>query len=216
MKRLIGMALLAGASLAHAQNQTPAPTTSSQTIPGAPASAAKKELVQRLLTLQAPALESMARDMVEGPARQMAGDAELALNQRVAPEKREAAIKQIQEQFRKYGDESSAIVRERAGKLGQGSLAPVLEEKFSEDELRQLLGALEAPAYKKFQQNLPDMTKVYAESLVKDLQPVITPKLRALEQSIAAALGINNASAATPQTKAAKPAAQPASRPAKK
>ncbi|MBC7957391.1 MAG: hypothetical protein H7Y33_16165 [Cytophagales bacterium] len=215
MKRLIGMALLAGASLAHAQNQTPTPTPS-QNIPGAPASAAKKELIQRLLTLQQPALESMARDMVEGPARQMAGDAEVALNQRVPPEKREAAVKQIQEQLRKYGDESSAIVRDRAAKLGQSSLGPLLEEKFSEDELRQLLGALEAPAYKKFQQSLPDMTKVYAETLVKDMQPVITPKLRSLEQSIATALGITSQSAPAPQSKAAKPPAQPASRPAKK
>jgi len=214
MKRLIGIALLAGASLVHAQNQTPNPSAN-QSIPNAPASAAKKELVQRLLTLQQPALESMARDMVEGPARQMAGDAEMALN-RVPPEKREAVVKQIQEQLRKYGDESGALVRERAAKLGLTSIGPLFEEKFSDDELRQLLGALEAPAYKKFQQSLPDMTKVYAETLVKDMQPVVTPKLRALEQSIAAALGVPSQSAAPAQPKAAKPPAQSASRPAKK
>jgi hypothetical protein len=205
IQRLAAMALLAGASLVHAQNQN---------IPGAPPSAAKKELVQRLLTLQQPALESMARDLVERPARQMAGAADQALQTRVAPEKREAVAKQIQEQLRKYGDESSALVRDRAAKIGQASLAPLFEEKFSEDELRQLLAALEAPAYKKFQQSLSAFTTAYAQTLVKELEPVVEPKLKALEQSIAGALGVPNPAASAP--KAAKPAAPPASKPAKK
>jgi uncharacterized protein len=205
MKHLIGLALLAGASLAFAQNQA---------IPNAPASAAKKELVQRVVNIQQPALEGMARDMVERPARQMMDAAGQALQMRVPPEKREAAVKQIQEQLRKYGDESSALVRDRAAKIGQASLSPLLEEKFSEDELRQLLGALEAPAYKKFQQSLPDLTKAYAETLVKELEPVIEPKLKALEQSVALALGVPAQGAAQP--KAAKPPAAAASKPAKK
>lgn len=205
MKYLIGLALLAGANLALAQNQA---------IPNAPASAAKKELVQRVISIQQPALEGMARDMVERPARQMMDAAGQALQTRVPPEKREAAVKQIQEQLRKYGDESSALVRDRAAKIGQTSLGPLLEEKFSEDELRQLLGALEAPAYKKFQQSLPDLTKAYAETLVKELEPVIEPKLKALEQSVASALGLPAQGAAQP--KATKPAAAAASKPAKK
>jgi len=206
MKYLIGLALLAGANLALAQNQA---------IPNAPASAAKKELVQRVINIQQPALEGMARDMVERPARQMMDAAGQALQTRVQPEKREAAVKQIQEQLRKYGDESSALVRDRAAKIGQTSLGPVLEEKFSEDELRQLIGALEAPAYKKFQQSLPDLTKAYAETLVKELEPVIEPKLKALEQSVASALGLP-AQGAAQQPKATKPAAAAASKPAKK
>jgi len=209
MKRLICMALLAGASLAHAQTQAP-----NQTIPNAPPSAAKKELIQRLLNLQQPALESMARDLVERPARQMMAAADQALQMRVPPEKREAVAKQIQEQLRKYGDESGALVRERAFKIGQTSLGPMFDEKFSEDELRQLLATLEAPAYKKFQQGLPDFTKAYAQTVVKELEPAVEPKLKALEQSVSTALGVP--AQETSPTKAAKPAAQSASKPAKK
>jgi hypothetical protein len=209
MKRLICLALLAGASLANAQTTTP-----NQAIPNAPPSAAKKELIQRLLNLQQPALESMARDLVERPARQLMAAADQALQTRVPPEKREAAAKQIQEQLRKYGDESNALVRERAFKIGQTSLGPLFDEKFNEDELRQLLATLEAPVYKKFQQSLPDLTKAYAQTVVKELEPVIEPKLKALEQSVGTALGVTAQDASPP--KAAKPAAQPASKPAKK
>lgn len=210
MKNLIGLALLAGAGLVQAQGQN---------IPGAPPSAAKKELAQRLLTIQQPALESMARDLVERPARQMLGAADEVLQTRVPPEKRQAATQQIQDLMRTYVADANSVAKERASKVGQTSLGPLFEEKFTEDELRQLLTALESPAYKKFQQSLPELTSVYGQALVKDLEPTFEPKLKALEQSVGAALGVTGPGASAPKpgpAKAAKPPAQPASKPAKK
>ncbi len=211
MNRLIAAIAIASATVtavpALAQTQT-------QPIPGAPASAAKKELAQRLLTLQQPALESMGRDLVDRPARQMMGAAEEALQARVPPEKREAVVKQIEEQLRKYRDESQVIAKDRAVKVGQSSLGPVFEEKFTEDELKQLVAALESPAYKKFQQALPELTNTYAQNLVKDLEPSIQPKLKALEDSVASALGVTTPQAGAPGTPAAPKAATPA-RPAR-
>ncbi len=206
MKSLIAIAALASAGLAFAQGQA---------IPNAPSSAAKKELVQRLLNLQQPALESMARDLVERPARQMMSAAEQAMQMRVPQDKQEAAAKQIEAQLKKYRDESGALVRDRAAKIGQTSLGPMFEDKFNEEELRQLLAALEAPAYKKFQQSLPEFTSAYAQTLVKELEPTIEPKLKALEQSVAAALGVPAQGASQPKG-AAKPVAPAASKPAKK
>ncbi|MET0332798.1 MAG: hypothetical protein ABW190_00890 [Rhizobacter sp.] len=207
MKRLIGLALVAATTFANAQ---------STAIPGAPASAAKKELIQRLLVIQQPALESMTRDLIERPARQMMGAAEEALETRVAPEKRPEAVKKIQDLLAKYRDETTPIVKDRAAKIGQASLGPVFEEKYTEDELKQLLAALEAPAYKKFQQSLPELTNTYAQSVVKDLEPTVQPKIKALEQGVASALGVTAPAAAAPAKPGAKPAAPAASRPAKK
>lgn len=206
MKRLIGLALVAAATVAHAQ------TTA---IPGAPTSAAKKELIQRLLVVQQPALESMTRDLIERPARQMMGAAEEALEVRVAPEKRPEAIKKIQDLLTKYRDETTPLIRERAAKIGQVSLGPIFEEKYTEEELKQLLAALEAPAYKKFQQSLPELTSAYAQSAVKELESAVQPKIKTLEQGVASALGLSG-SAATAGPKSAKPAAPAASKPAKK
>jgi hypothetical protein len=205
VKSLLGMALLAGASLAGAQGQA---------IPGAPPSAAKKELVQRLLTLQQPSIENVGRDLAERPARQLAADAEQALMTRVPAEKREAAAKQIQELLRQYGEESLAVVRDRTSKINQANLAPMVDEKFSEEELRQLLASLESPVFKKYQQNQPAMVSTYAQTLVKELESALTPKLQTLEQSVVAALGITPT--ATNQPKAAAKPAAAASKPAKK
>lgn len=208
MKRLIGLALVAASTVTHAQ------TTA---IPGAPASAGKKELVQRMLTIQQPGLENLTRDVIERPARQMMGAAEEALETRVAPEKRQDVVKKIQELLNKYRDETTPLVRERTAKIGQATLAPVFEEKYTEDELKQLVAALESPVYKKFQQSLPEMSNAYMQGVVKELQPIVEPKLKTLEQGVGQALGVTApAAGATAPKAAAKAAAPAASKPAKK
>ena len=70
------LALAAGVAMA----QTAAPV--------AAASPAKKELVAKLLKLQQPGIEAMARNLAEQPAAQLLNQAGLAMQTRVAPEKR--------------------------------------------------------------------------------------------------------------------------------
>ncbi len=207
MKRLIGLALVAATTLANAQ---------STAIPGAPASAAKKELVQRLLVIQQPGLESMMRDLLERPARQMSADAEEILATRVAPEKRPEAVKKIQELINKYRDETTPLIRDRSAKIAQATLTPIFEEKYTEDELKQLVAALESPAYKKYQQSLPELANAYGQSVLKELEPVVQPKVASLQQGIGSALGVTGGPAPAAAKPGAKPAAPAASKPAKK
>ena len=80
MKKLILVALLTGAGFTHAQPAS-----------GAAASAAKKELVQKVLKLQQPSVENLARNLVEQPAGQLMQAAGRALQTQVPADKREAA-----------------------------------------------------------------------------------------------------------------------------
>ena len=118
----------------------------------AASSPAKKELVARVLTLQMPAIEGMARVLAEQPAAQMMQQANMVLQNRIAPEKREAMGKEIQADLKKYVDEAVPLVRDRALKLAPSTVGALLEEKFTEDELKQLLAIIESPINKKFQQ----------------------------------------------------------------
>ena len=136
MKRMIVTALLSSAALAHAQLAASAP----------PASPAKKELVQKLMVLQQPGIENLARTLVEQPAVQMMQEAGRALRQ-VAPEKREALGKTIEADVKKYVEESVPLVRDRALKLAPSTIGASLEEKFNEDELRQLVAWLRSSAF---------------------------------------------------------------------
>lgn len=153
-------------------------------------SAAKKELVAKVLQLQQPAIEQAARALAERPALLVLQRAGQALQTRVTADKREAMAKEIQADAKKYVEEAVPLVRERAVKLAPTTIGAMLEERFTEDELKQLIGFMESPVNRKFAQMGAEMEKALAEKLVAETRSTIEPKLKSLEQSIAKRLGL--------------------------
>lgn len=162
-------------------------TAQAQTSP------AKKELIARILKLQQPGIEAMARNLAEQPAASMLEGVAAALPSRIAPDKREAVAKDVQADVRKYVDEAVPLVRDRAIKLAPTTIGTLLDEKFTEDELKQLVALVESPVYVKFQLLGNDMQKALTQKLVAETRPLIEPKVKALEQSIAKRLGLTGA-----------------------
>lgn len=168
---------------------------------------AKKELVHKVLLLQQAAIEQAAQALAERPAAQMMQQAGMVLQSQVALEKREAVAREIQADVNRYVDETVPMVRERAVKLAPTTIGALLEEKFSEDELKQLIAIIESPVNRKFLQLGGDMQKALLDKLIAETQASVEPKVRALEQSIGKRLGLSVAAAgATPAPAASKPA----------
>ncbi|MBI2772247.1 MAG: hypothetical protein HYX47_21690 [Burkholderiales bacterium] len=194
-KHLLIAALLLAAGAAQAQS-TPA----------------KKDLAARIIKQQQASIEAIATGLAQQPAEQMMAAAEQALAQRVPADKREAVAQGIRADAKKYLDEAVPLVRERALKLAPTTIGAVLEEKFTEDELKQVVGILESPAFAKFQQMGNDMQRALLEKLVAETRSTIEPKVKALEQSVAKKLGVTPSGGAAPAAPAARPAAKPASK----
>lgn len=162
-------------------------------------SPAKKDLVARILKQQQPSIEGMARTLVEQPAVELLGNAGSALPNRVAKDKQDAVAKDIQADVHKYLEETVPLVQARAVKLAPTTVGALLEEKFNEDELKQLAGILESPVFAKFQQMGDEMQKALIEKLVADTRATVEPKVRKLEESVARRLGVTTpAPAAAP------------------
>ena len=193
MMRWMLVALLSGATLAHAQTPT------------------KKELAQKLVQLQQPAIDGLARGLVEQPAAQMMQAAGNVLQTQVPADKREAISKNVEAEVRKFVEESLPLVRERATKIAPAALGAALEEKFSEDELKQLIAWLESPVNKKYQQLGPEMQNGFVQKLVADTRPVVEVRLKALEEKVRVALGVP-AGTAQPPASAARAAPKAASK----
>ena len=185
MKKWVWVSLLALATSAQAQVQTLAPAT-------------KKELVTKVLQLQQPAIEQAAQSLAEQPAAQMMQQAGMALQTRVPPEKREAVAKEIQAEVKKYLDQAVPLVRERAVKLAPTTIGALLEEKFTEAELKQLIGIIESPVNRKFLQMGNEMQKSLLDKLVAETQGTVEPKVRALELAIGKQLGLPAPAAPAP------------------
>ena len=196
-KMLVWSAALVGAGMAQAQTAAPAPV-----------SAAKKELVAKLLKLQQPAIENMARQLVEQPARQMLQQAGPAL-QRLPAERRDAVARDIEADVRKYFEESAPIVASRAVNLAPSTIGALLEERLSEDELREVITILESPANRKFQGLAGEMQRAIGEKLIAETRAEIDGKVRALDQTVARRLGITPPAAAASGARPAAPAKKP-------
>ncbi len=199
--QLMGLLLVCACTLVQAQTAS---------------SPAKKELVQKLLALQQPGIEGAARNIVERPAAQMMQEAGRVLQSQFPADKREAIGKTIEADAKKYVDEAYPPVRERALKLAPSTLGATLEEKFTEDELKQLVAWFESPVNKKFQAASAEMQGNFMQKLVAEARPLVEPKLQVLEQKVRAALGAPAAAAPADGAAAPKAAAKPPAKAASK
>ena len=197
MKRLMitaALALFAAATLAQAES--------------------KKDLVQKVLLLEQPLIENISRSIVERPAAQLMQAAGQALQTQVPPDKREAVGKSVQADVKKYVDEATPLLRERAIKLAPSTFGVALEEKFTEAELKQLIAWLESPVNKKFQQLGGEMQSNFVQKLAAEAAPLLDPKLQALQQKLrttfSAAAASAPASGAAASATAVKPGASAA------
>lgn len=188
MKRFLIAVLCAAATLAHAQT--------------------KKELVQKVLALQQPMIESISRNIAERPAFQLMQVSGQFIQTQVPADKREAMGKQVETEIRKFVDDAVPVLRERALKLAPSTLGATLEEKFTDDELKQMITWLESPANKKLQQVGPEMQSSFAQKLTTEAAPLLDPKLQGLQTRLRTLLGVPEPSAAA--SAPAKPAASAA------
>lgn len=183
-KSLLILAITAACAGAQAQSATsPAPAANLS-------SPAKKELVARILKIQQPAIDNMAQSLVQEPLGPLLERADAALQQRVPPEKRDAVAKGIQEDTRKFVQDTVPIVRDRATKLAPSVIGPLLEEKFTEDELKQVVTLLESPVLAKFQAVGVDIQRALAEKVIAETRPQVEQRFRGLEDSMAKRLGV--------------------------
>jgi len=153
----------------------------------------KKELVNKLLQLQQPGVEAMAKGLAEQPAIQLTLAARQAFGN-VPQDKRESVAKAIDADLKKYTDEAVPLLRERAIKLSPSVIGTELETNFNESELKQLIEWFESPVIKRFNTLAPGMQRTLSEKLVGETRSLIEPKLKTLESSMARHLGLPPAS----------------------
>jgi uncharacterized protein len=177
----------------------------------------KKELIAKVLQLQQGGIEAFAQEVVAQPAFQMRNQVAVAL-QRVPQDKREALARDIEADMRKYVEEAVPPVRARAVALAPTTIGALLDERFNEDELKQVIAILESPVNRKFQSMAPEMQKAIGEKLVAESRAEVDPKVRALEQTVSrrmstALQGVVGGASAPPAAAKPAPAAPAAKKP---
>ncbi|MRW91281.1 DUF2059 domain-containing protein [Duganella sp. FT80W] len=158
----------------------------------APIPPAKQALVDQVLKLWN--IDSIGQSMLQVPVADAVQQARAMLQGRAAPEKRDAAMNDIVGDAKQFMADTTPITRASADKLIPSTIAPLLAERYTEDELKQLIAILESPVKKKFEAMLPEMQKTLGEGVAADTRAVIDPKLQGLKEKI----GLRLRAAVTP------------------
>ncbi|MDG0835296.1 DUF2059 domain-containing protein, partial [Pelomonas saccharophila] len=171
MSRKLGLALAVSLALA-------AGTALAEPSP------AKKALIDKLVQLQQPQAELLARNIVQqpiGPLMQSAGQA----LQQVPAEKREATAKAMEAEIKKFVDDNVAYVKDKAARMAPTTTAAFLDERFTEDELKQVLAWFESPVSKKFGQTQMELNKALLDKVLGEAGPTLQDRFKALHASLA-------------------------------
>jgi uncharacterized protein len=157
----------------------------------------KQQLVDQILQAQQGGIDQLARQLVEQPAVQLLQRAAAVVRRNVAADQQQAMGQALQDDVRKYAEDTFPIVRDRARALAPSTLGPVMAEKLTEAELQEVLAVFKSEAWRKFQGLAPEMQKALGEKLVADIKPQMETRLKALDQTMGKRLGLTQPAAAS-------------------
>lgn len=143
---------------------------------------AKQALVQRVLDKMG--LESVGLQMLQTPVADMLRQSRVVVQSRVPADKQDATMKDITAEATKFVEQETPALRTSTHAIVQSSVAPLLAQKFSEDELKQLAGILESPVLAKFETIVPEMKRAVGENVAKAQGAQIQPKMTELQNRV--------------------------------
>ena len=127
--------------------------------------AEKQALVNRVLAKMA--LDSVGLQMLQAPVAEMVRQSRVVVTSRVPAEKQDAVMKDVNAEANAFLEKEAPALRTSTQAVVQSSVAPLLAQKFSEDELKQLAGILESPVLAKFESVVPELKRAVGENVAK-------------------------------------------------
>ena len=151
-----------------------------QNAAGVPAE--KQAPVKRVLAKMA--LDSVGMQMLQAPVAEMVRQSRVVITSRVPAEKQEAAMKDVSDEASKFIEQEAPPLRASTQAVVQASVAPLLAQKFSTEELKQLADILESPLLAKFERLVPEMKRTFGENVAKANAAQIQPKMTELQNRV--------------------------------
>jgi hypothetical protein len=165
-------------------------------------SPAKKALIDKIVALQMHGLaDNMAGGLVQAPLSQLTQPLRAAVQQ-VPAEKREATGKALEAELKKFVEENVPYLKDKIAKAAPNTASALLDERFNEDELKQILAWAESPVSQKFGAASAELQKAIVQKVMAEVAPTMDGRFKTLQGNLAKQLGIQ-----APAGAASKPAA---------
>ena len=153
-------------------------------------SPAKKALIDKIVALQQHGLgDGLSASIIQAPLAQLTQAGRQALQQ-VPTEKREATAKAMDAELKKFVDENVPYLKDKISKAVPATASALLDERFNEDELKQILAWAESPVSQKFGMASIELQKAIAQKVMTEAGPTLEGRFKTLQGNLAKQLGI--------------------------
>ena len=181
-------AALAATGSVHAQAAPAAPAPAT-TAPLPAPDAEKQKVIDRILEVFHPEIGVLKA--VQRPGLEAMQKSNIAMETaRVAPERREKALKDISTDVQKYLDTTTPIATASAKKYTNPSVGPILAKNFTLEELRQLAALLESPLKSRFEKLIPEMENAVGQKVQADIAPQVNQNVKVMTEAVGTKLRV--------------------------
>ena len=125
--------------------------------------------------------------------------------QQVPAEKREATGKAMDAELKKFVEENVPYLKDKISKAVPSPASALLDERFNEDELKQILAWAESPVSQKFGATTVELQKAVAQKVMAEVGPTLEGRFKTLQTNLAKQLGLPTQGASAPKPAASGP-----------
>lgn len=151
---------------------------------------AKRPLAVRAVAAQeGTEMDRMLAQLADSATQQMIGN----WDERVASmpaAKQQSAIAALDAELKKFNDDTLKLITAQAPKARNDVLVGAYAERFSQDELKQLVALLEAPVFKKYQTVAPELGNLYVKAIVDGTREQVTARSKVFDAAAAKIVGV--------------------------
>ena len=132
---------------------------------------------------QGPELDRLISQLAESSSQDVVQSWGVKMRANVPDAQLEKAAQSLNVELKKYNDDVSKIIKSKVNKASADSLIPVYMERFSLDELKQLVAFFESPAVKKYQAVAPAFGNAFVNQLIMETRADVAVRARQFDES---------------------------------
>jgi uncharacterized protein len=166
---------------------------------------AKRELATKVASLQqGPEMDRMLQQLARASTEPLVANWAPRL-QNMPEAKQKQVSESLNGELKKFDQDALKIFSGKVSKVSTDNLVGAYMEKFSEDELKQLVGLLEAPVFKKYQSASPELGNLFVQKLIDASRPELEARAKTFDTAAAKLVGSNESSGSAPAPAASAP-----------
>ena len=157
----------------------------------------KIEWATKVVALQqGPELDRLVQQLSGGATQELIASWGPKLEASVPKAKQQKASEDLNVELKKYSEDANKLIGKQVSKVSTDTLVPAYMEKFTLEELKQLVAFFESPAIKKYQSTAPELGNIFVQKLIEASRTDVMARAKQFDDAAVKIVGSTPAPAA--------------------